>query len=406
MEEVKRILEALSAPAVRYYPQLDPDKEPFCGIRAIGWDGLEYMGKKTPIFAYLGLPAGASAECPVPGVVLIHGGGGHPMLQWVKLWNDRGYAALALETTGAWPTARNAGDTDVSPLYTRDFTPPEGYIAAPDKDNMQNDGAPLGEQWMTHALAEVWLANSLLRGLPEVDEERVGVCGISWGGVITSLSIAVDPRWAFAIPIYGVGYMIRSLSYMGYYWRRPGNVRHFRAEDGYPDVRMPVLWLSWNRDIVFAPPSHSASYEATAGGNPLTSLSWIDKMGHSSPCGWKPEIQYLFADAAVRGGEPFARFETQPDEERAEAKLRVPPATRVTGARIFSLDGPIPWLRQPDDRPRGVGQEYRIGGASFADGVVSAAIPPDARSYYLEVSFENGAGKAYTLTSRWVERDA
>ena len=30
----------------------------------------------------------------VPGMVLVHGGGGTAFASWVKRWNDRGYAAM------------------------------------------------------------------------------------------------------------------------------------------------------------------------------------------------------------------------------------------------------------------------------------------------------------------------
>jgi hypothetical protein len=35
----------------------------------------------------------------VPGIVLLHGGGGTAFESWVKLWVDRGYAAIAIDTS-------------------------------------------------------------------------------------------------------------------------------------------------------------------------------------------------------------------------------------------------------------------------------------------------------------------
>ena len=58
---------------------------------------------------------------------------------------------------------------------------------------------------MYHAVADTVLANSLLRSLPGVDADKVGIMGISWGGVITSTVIGIDDRFAFAIPTYGCG---------------------------------------------------------------------------------------------------------------------------------------------------------------------------------------------------------
>jgi len=45
-------------------------------MKAIYYDAQDYTGSPTRAYAYIGIPAGASAGSPVPGVVLVHGGGG------------------------------------------------------------------------------------------------------------------------------------------------------------------------------------------------------------------------------------------------------------------------------------------------------------------------------------------
>ena len=45
------------------------------GLRALFYDGLTYKGKPTKVFAWLGVPPHPPGA-RVPGVVLIHGGGG------------------------------------------------------------------------------------------------------------------------------------------------------------------------------------------------------------------------------------------------------------------------------------------------------------------------------------------
>ena len=51
-------------------------------IQPLFFDGLPYQGKPTRVFAWLGLPAGRSGQ--VPGVVLVHGGGGTAFKEWVQ----------------------------------------------------------------------------------------------------------------------------------------------------------------------------------------------------------------------------------------------------------------------------------------------------------------------------------
>ena len=46
------------------------------GLKAIFYDSVSYRGKPTRCFAWIGLPEGASKDNPIPGIVLIHGGGG------------------------------------------------------------------------------------------------------------------------------------------------------------------------------------------------------------------------------------------------------------------------------------------------------------------------------------------
>lgn len=45
-------------------------------MKAVYFDALSYSGLPTRVYAWLGIPAGASSNSRVPGVVLVHGGGG------------------------------------------------------------------------------------------------------------------------------------------------------------------------------------------------------------------------------------------------------------------------------------------------------------------------------------------
>ncbi|MEI6820196.1 MAG: dipeptidyl aminopeptidase, partial [Verrucomicrobiota bacterium] len=57
-------------------------------VRPIFFDALDWEGKPTRVFAWIGFPAGASKEKPAPGIVLVHGGGGTAFKDWVKEWNE------------------------------------------------------------------------------------------------------------------------------------------------------------------------------------------------------------------------------------------------------------------------------------------------------------------------------
>lgn len=73
------------------------------GISGLFFAGVPYRNQPTRVFAWLGLPEGASAQQRVPGVVLVHGGGGTAFARWVRWWCARGFAAIAMDTCGAMP---------------------------------------------------------------------------------------------------------------------------------------------------------------------------------------------------------------------------------------------------------------------------------------------------------------
>lgn len=92
-------------PRVEYFPEYNPKGElngySFDGIEALAYDGADLGDKHTKVYAHIGFPEDVSK--PVPAVVLVHGGGGHPEDMWIREWNKRGYAAIAMDTTGFFP---------------------------------------------------------------------------------------------------------------------------------------------------------------------------------------------------------------------------------------------------------------------------------------------------------------
>ena len=73
------------------------------GLTAVFYKNMPWQGKETRAFAWYGFPENATEENPVPGIVLVHGGGGVPFASWVKRWNRLGYAAISMSVTGDFP---------------------------------------------------------------------------------------------------------------------------------------------------------------------------------------------------------------------------------------------------------------------------------------------------------------
>lgn len=296
------------------------------GVEAITYEGPMRQGKPTKIFAYLGLPKGASAETRVPGIVLVHGGGGTAVAEWVREWNARGYAAIAMDHDGGFPvgeTGKWLRNPEAGPLFENG-----GAIDAPPED-----------QWMYHAVASAVLANSLLRSLPEVDPERIGITGISWGGVITSTVAGIDHRLKFAAPVYGCGFLSEPSEDGSQFVGKslpPEKLAKWRAlwdpATYLAGATLPMLWVTGTNDFAFTLRSLEQSVRGSRG--PQT-LSIHLRMEHSQGAGQAPVEIPAFADQIVKGGTPLTRI-TASGVEDGQAWVEFDSATPLASAELLT----------------------------------------------------------------------
>lgn len=163
---------------------------------------VRYNGKQTKIAAYIGFPENASAENKVPAIVLVHGGLGTAVPDWVKYWNDMGFAAISIDTEGGEPIN---GVNNYSTVhkeknrYENDVT----YTNGPTNVGFSDYDKEMENQWMYHATSATIVATSLIASFDCVDIQKIGITGISWGGMITSIVCGYDDRLSFGIPVYG-----------------------------------------------------------------------------------------------------------------------------------------------------------------------------------------------------------
>ena len=340
------------------------------GMKPIFYDALPWKGKPTRVFAWLGLPGKSNGK--LPGIVLVHGGGGTAFKEWVTKWNQHGFAAISIAVEGqtdqAKPNAKRGNR-----WQRHEWAGPSRVGIFADSDE------PLEDQWIYHAVADTVLANSLLRSLPEIDADKIGVMGISWGGVVTSTVIGIDDRFAFAIPTYGCGHLFDADNQWG---RALGGNRLYR-EVWDPMVRMeharmPVLWLSWPKDSHFPLDCQAACYRAMPGPR---MVALIMGMGHSHPAGWNPPDSYAFAKCIAETGKPWIRqianrqkdgtveVEFSSTRPLEQATLIWTPEVGFTGSRT--------WNESP------ASLESRGNNV-----VTSAALPSSARAWFINVRSE------------------
>lgn len=319
------------------YPADCCEKE---GVTAIFYDGLPYQGAPTRVFAYYGVPEVEKGR-KIPAVVCVHGGGGTAFDEWVRKWNERGYAAIAMDLEGHLPIGRNPDR-------------PGHDHSGPSRAGLWSDIAePVEDQWMYHAVADVMLAHSLIASFPDVDAERIGFTGISWGGIISSIVMGVDERFRFAIPVYGCGYLFEAeTNYQAAYERMtPAHAKlcamFWDGAGHLHRAAMPQLWINGTNDKHFPPPAWRKSYAATPG---ASTVCMKVRMRHGHQPGWESEEIYAFADSVVKGGKPLATVTDQGRTDGAVWVSYTSPVPVSQASLVTTKDsGPWPareWLEQ------------------------------------------------------------
>ena len=303
------------------------------GCEAIFFDGPAFQGKLTKVFAWYGIPTGKAPGGKWPGMVLVHGGGGTAFAEWVRLWTARGYAAIAMDTCGQVPRGE----------YSKWDRNPAG--GPPGWGGLDQIDAPVADQWSYHAVADVILAHSLLRSLPGVDPARIGLTGISWGGYLTCIAAGVDPRFKFAVPVYGCGFLGEDSA-----WVEPlGNLPKEKAEKWLslwdpsvylPRVAVPVLWVTGTNDFAFPMNSLQKSYHLPTGPRTLA-IRVRMAHAHGGP-GEKPEEIHAYAEQMLKGGAPLPIVTGQGREGRA-AWATYDPKAPVSRAELNFTKASGPW---------------------------------------------------------------
>jgi len=154
-------------------------------VRYESFDGLE-------IPATLYKPHGASAENPVPALVLVHGGPGGQTRQgyraFVQHLVNHGYAILG---------ANNRGSSG----YGKTF------YHLDDKRHGEDD------------LQDIVYGRKYLESLDWVDADKIGIIGGSYGGYMVAAALAFEPEaFDVGINIFGVTNWVRTLKSIPPWW--------------------------------------------------------------------------------------------------------------------------------------------------------------------------------------------
>jgi hypothetical protein len=239
------------------------------------------------------------------------------------------------------------------------------------------------EQWFYHAVADVVRANSLLRSFPEVNRDKIGLTGISWGGVIAGAVAGIDSRFAFVIPVYGCGFLHQgdSEGFRKFFQVMTKNQLELYISIWDPSVylpraTMPMLWVAGSNDFAFPMDIWQRSALAAAGPRTLC-LRLLMPHGHAP--GWKPPELYAFADSVVKSAAPLPRMR-RPVLENGTARVRVESDTRLAQAELCCTPDTGEWNKRV----------WKSTAATIENGRVEARLPGEARVFFFNVTDEHG----------------
>lgn len=214
--------------------------------------------KSVDIFAFFSFPKGARK---LPAFIWNQGGLGQANTYWTEFGARRGYATLCIDfplpgyrSTGAYPINTKPDLAEISAI----------------SDPRQ---API-----YHGAVALLKAVSFLQSRSEVDAERIGMAGSSWGGFFTTLMIGIDPRLKAGSAMFGTG----SLQEGNVWWDSNGEsalrdaaYREHWAQTLDPAWRLqntktPLAWFSGTNDTFYWMPALMKTYAMAAGPKSLT----------------------------------------------------------------------------------------------------------------------------------------
>ncbi|MBU2951461.1 discoidin domain-containing protein, partial [Tamlana agarivorans] len=343
------------------------------GLTGLLYESIDYLNNPTEVFAYYSAPSGTMPSGGWPAVVFVHGASGTARADWVQYWNDRGYAAISMDTEGRYPTGAE--------------TPNSGPHQVGVWQDYYKD---IDEQWFYHAVALVSRANSLLRSFPEVNANKIGVMGISWGGTITSTVMGVDNRFRWATPIYGAGFLSGSDGHQGNEMSAAEQEvvdTYFAAQLYFDNVTYPTMWINGTNDKHFPMTCTQQSSRAVNGS---ATLRYSLRLAHNHTAPQALNEVYYFAEQVINGASPMPVMGT-PNINANQVSVTFSSSVGVKSAQLlYTTDDGI-WNERA----------WQASAATISANTITANIPNNATTVYLTATDNRDlmVSSEYILTS-------
>ena len=350
------------------------------GVRSLLMEGVPYRGQATQLFAYYAAPKGQPPAGGWPAVVIAHGGGGTAYAKYIQMWNDRGYAAIALDFYGKVP-APGVPPTEREAL-NKDF--PDPYGAAPQAPE---------EEWSYHVVSAIIRAHSLLRSFPEVNPEKTGLVGTSWGGIHACIAAGLDPRFKVVVAIYGCGFLSGGDKSISFHRRFSGGLPWWDPSGYLPKTKAAFFWIAGTNDEDFSPDMRQKSIDLV----PTTkATSLVVGLGHSDDGQAYPVVDRMLG--SVLGKEaPFPAL-SRPQIDGSQVHARYETERRPAKAELC-------YTTDPGDR---ASRNWQTLPAKLERDSVSASLPEAATAFFFNLYEKAGEaapqGDVWPVSSAYVER--
>lgn len=336
------------------YQIIDSYRRGSIQVDEVYYASRHYKGKPVKIFGYFCYPANSVKK--LPGILLVHGGGGTAGLEGTLLWAKRGYAVLAIDLPGKgeqrWQARSTGPDMDV-PILLR--TKPD-----------------LTYNYLVHAVAAARNGITFLTQQIEVDPERIGMVGLSWGGVITLLTNGQDDRLKTAVNIFGAGYISEAST-----WQEHFNImsnEEFQLWSDYIDPKnflktqhAPIFFITGTNDHCYYLPTFQKSYaQVTA----PKKLLLIPNLKHSF-LPYMRRIVWSWLDNKLKRSGSFPEVSLMPINTKGDKKIIVSVIATSTGrikkaTLYYTLGEPSRWTKK---------QWHSIASNYFQDGIYYFSLP-------------------------------
>ena len=334
--------------------------------------------KGVEIFAYFSYAKGKRAA---PAFIWNQGGLGQASSYWTILGAKRGYAALCIDfpmpgyrSTGGFPivsSLESGPDPKRAPIY--------------------------------HGAVALLKAVSYLESRPEVDRNRIGMCGSSWGGFYTTLMTGVDPRLKVGSAMFGCG----SLQLGNSWWFGGGaNSKYDAAAREHwrttldPAFRLaqrktPIGWFTGANDHFYWMPALMETHRLAAGPKHLTILpNWNHGLTPTAD-----EQVFAWLDMHLKGAPPFNTVGPLRLVRRglvARAEWDFAGSRELAGADL---------ILSPGDSGNWVSRHWQTLPAQINGQLCSVELPPSPVPVFIGGAVTDRAGFRYSTPLLRVDAD-